>query len=265
MGRFESCESIVSREYDHFEEVNALNIAAITRFLSLVILSLLFANKNGFLVQIFYRFGIHLSILPSYFDYIIALIIAYFLFGVFAAVGGSLRKDVLVIGIETGISHMFAEGLAFFLMQYGAGYSGLKRATIYAFIWGLIVIGITMLIADTEKYQGNSGGVSRPALTGRLIFYCFITFSYMFILLSPMDWVYRRPAFAPFGWFQFFSGFVYIMVVVCLWFEYDLSYCLLFGATTILDGLGFPLMVFLSLTLDSEVRYLLSRPSHSLS
>jgi hypothetical protein len=168
----------------------------------------------------------------------------------------------VVIAIETGVSRMFAEGLAFFLMQYGAGYSGLKRATIYAFIWGLIVVGVTLLIASVERYHGT--GVSRSALTGRLIYYCLITFFYLFVLLSPLEWVYRRPAFAPFGWFQFFTGSIYILVVVCLWFEFDLAYCFLFGATTILDGVGFPLMVFLSLTLDSEVTSLsLSSTSHS--
>lgn len=254
MGRFESCETIVAREYDHFEEVNALNIAAITRFSSLVVLTILFVYKNGFLVQIFRRFGIHLSILPSYFDYIIALIITYLIFGIIAGVGGGLQRSVVVIAIETGINRMYAEGLAFFLMQYGAGYYGLRRATLYASIWGIVVTSIAVTIAYTEKFHhGKRGGFSESALRGRLIYYSIITLFYLIILLSPLEWIYHRPAFKPFGWFQVFSSLNYVFVIICFLLEYDLGYCVLFGATTIIDGIGFPLIVFITLALDSEV------------
>jgi hypothetical protein len=261
MGRFESCEFIVAREYDHFEEVNALNIAAITRFSSLVLLSLLFTlNKNGFR-----RFGIRLSILPSYFDYIISLIVTYFIFGIFAGFGGKLRKLPIVIALETGVGRMFAEGLAIFLMQYGAGYYGLRKATLYSSIWGLLVVAIGVTIDEVERFHSHEqGGDSHVALLGRLIFYCLITLFYFIVLMSPLDWIYRRPAFRPFAWFQVFTGCGYILVAVFFLLEYELGYCFLFAVTTILDGIVFPLIVFLSLALDSEVLSL-SLFSHSSS
>jgi len=253
MGTFEFCENIVEREYENFQEANALNSAALTRFGSTLLLCIMLIRNKRRVAKAFESgnvgIGMRYLILPSYYDYVVALILTSFVYGLFSLLGGSLRELPVVAAVQGGVNHMFREGLAFFLMQYGAGYYAMRRAAFYAVLWGAICF-VVLLLVYRLKEKGDR--MSKLSLFGNMFFCIFVLLFYCVITFSPVERVYRRPALKLFAMFQICDMSLWILIVVFLYMEFDVAYCIMFTTRTILEGVVEQIVVFYVLCLDSE-------------
>jgi hypothetical protein len=251
MGTFEFCENSIENQYDNLHEKGVMNVAAITRFCSTLLLVLLYI-RNKRRAAAAYGFAARFVILPSYFDYIGALIGTYFIFGVISSAGGPVRQLPIYAAVQSGVYHMFDEGLAFFLLQHGAGYYGMQVATLYAAMWGIIVCLAYFIIYRVEE-DDHKGGLDDVALIGNLLIVSIIFVFYFAILVLPLKILYRRPSIYPFALFQCINMLLWISFIVTIYLEFDVGFCLMFLSRTVMEGVLEPVIIFYTLILDSEV------------
>lgn len=140
---------------------------------------------------------------------------------------------------------MFDEGLAFFLLQHGAGYHAMRTASLYAAIWGAVLF-VTLCIVYNE---GNWS-----FFLGNLVIVLVVVLFYSVVLLAPLQWLHKRPALWPFGMLQIVNSTCWVLIISMQFVEFDVSYCLMFFTRTVLEGVLEPVVIVYTLILDSEVR-----------
>jgi hypothetical protein len=138
-------------------------------------------------------------VLPSYFTYIYIYIVLSLAAGIMdlliQRVGNNPDAiNVWLIPIETGLYHWLYEGLAFFLMRYGAGVKAIYRSLSYSFVWGIITLVVYFFLMSILTSQFGFTFDSDVAysifLTYDMVLLCF----YTTFLVVPIDHLYRRPA-----------------------------------------------------------------------
>jgi tryptophan-rich sensory protein len=192
-----------------------------------------------------------LIILPSYFEYIFAMIIACLLMGIIDVVG---RRPLLRQMVKFGISRLLSEGLTFFLMQHGAGYYAMRVALLYAIIWSLLCVAVLYAVGVPQQKEKHNN-LTSAEFYGHAILYGGIFLFYLMLLTCPLYIIYRRPALRFFSVVQMILFLLDLIVITLIWLEDEIGYCIKFTSNILITGVIFPLIVFYTLAKDSEVSY----------
>jgi hypothetical protein len=99
------------------------------------------------------------------------------------------RKDIIwIVPIENGLYHCLFEGLAFYLIRYGAGVNAFTKSLIYGGIWGVTtaIIFLFIYFAFENYLIALSPGEGVKLAFGLFIGYnsSLFLFYFSFLLLS---------------------------------------------------------------------------------
>lgn len=109
-------------------------------------------------------------VLPSYLTYIYIYIVLSFVSGILDLIiqrstSTPYKVNVWIVPIETGLFHWLYEGLAFFLMRYGAGFNAITRSLSYSFVWGIITFVIYFILMSIISGQNGFALDGKSAYT----------------------------------------------------------------------------------------------------
>jgi hypothetical protein len=197
-------------------------------------------------------------VLPYYFTYVYLYIGISLLAGIIDIALQSSGKDVghvnnWLLPIEQGIFHWLYEGLAFFLMRYGAGIKAFQRALVYSGIWGCVTFIIFFIMFSLYR---NAYGLHE--VSDHSVFTIYLTYSavllafYLAFLVLPSTILYRRSAM------EFYAKFNVIFysfsIIVCSLLYHNVTDVVCTGSVLIFILVAFvqPLVLFRCLQIDSQ-------------
>ena len=119
--------------------------------------------------------------------------------------------DSFVYPIEIGITHWFLEGLAIFLMRYGAGIQAIRRSLRISFMWGLFTsFWFLIIFAIMNRHIHTNDRKSK--LYGMFISYEVVVFVfYTIYAFVPAKYLYYRPALRFYARFSSLSTVIVII------------------------------------------------------
>jgi len=106
---------------------------------------------------------------------------------------GALSKTI-ASAIEIGAFHCLFEGLAIFLMRYGAGAAAFRASLWWGVAWGCITTVVFYFIINQTCSQNKSSYSDRLVY---LLFLCYSTVLFLFyacLVFLPLSILYRRPS-----------------------------------------------------------------------
>ena len=183
-------------------------------------------------------------------------------------VGLGWKIKAFIVAMDWALFHVVLEGLAFFLMQKGAGGRAFRRAVKYSSAWGVVTF-LAVFEQQKLKFQPKAQGgsscepaafISRDAAWNAngvmLMWNILLTVGYAMLRFAPEKWLSRRPAA------KFYASF---MLVLRATYVFSLSLQELENETVrqagfVLYSVGHfilfsfcePLCVWLTLQRDSE-------------
>jgi hypothetical protein len=210
-------------------------------------------------------------ILPYYFGYIYLFIgfsLGAGLIDILLQVSGA--DDSLVnnwiIPIEQGLFHWLYEGLAFFLMRYGAGWLAMKRALLYSGIWGMVsFLFFFMLFSMFDANYGFKTDANN-AYAVYISYQIILLVFYGSFVVLPVDKLFRRSAMNFYAKFNVAYYTVFILFGTLLYEQRFNAVCA--GSIIIFILVSFlqPIAIFRTLQIDSQYWQGLSpNPSNPLS
>lgn len=157
-----------------------------------------------------------------------------------------------LIPIEVAIFHWLGEGLAFFLMRYGAGVTAIKRALGLSFLWSIFVFVIFLCILGSLE---GKFGISYDLDRGYALFVFFTMIMVIFYgvnIFVPTTILYRRSAMIFFSIFSCIYYLSQIFFATILYKNVKDIIC----ACSVIDFIGVafvqPLVIYRTLQIDSE-------------
>ncbi len=197
-------------------------------------------------------------VLPYYFTYVYLYIGISLLAGIIDISLQSSKRDVASINnwllpIEQGVFHWLYEGLAFFLMRYGAGIKAFQRALVYSGIWGCVTT--IMFFIMFSLYRQSYGF---HEMSDHTVFAIYLTYSsillafYLAFLVVPNTLLYRRSAMEFYA--KFNVVFYIFQIIVCSLLFYDVTDVVCAGSVIVFILVAFvqPLVLFRCLQIDSQ-------------
>jgi hypothetical protein len=195
-------------------------------------------------------------ILPSYLPFIYFYMLFSMCTGLIDLINQATYKseefDSWVYPIEIGITHWFLEGLAIFLMRYGAGVQAIRRSLRISFMWGIFTtfwfIIIFSILYNRFRTDHVEDKIYAMFIAYAIILFCF----YAAYAVVPSKYLYHRPAL------RFYARFNTISTGIVICFA-SLYHC---GVYTIIcpgSMVAFifaaflqPLAIFKTLQIDSQ-------------
>eukprot|EP01032_Pedospumella_encystans_P009734 gene9734-11440_t len=201
-------------------------------------------------------------ILPSYLPFIYFYMLYSITTGVIEILNQAFSKnpsqfDWWVYPIEIGITHWFLEGLAIFLMRYGAGFVAMRRSFRASFVWAAVTFLFYFLIFSLF-YDRFSKDDDNQQLRANRIFGVFITYeSLMFIFYTaygflPASVLYHRPALTFYARFNALSYLVVILFASLYYKGDDQVICPGSVIAFIFAAFLQPLAIYKTLQIDSQ-------------
>lgn len=201
-------------------------------------------------------------VLPSYFPVIYTLIGIDLVFGILNIVTSAhvltdYNRDTMylwVYPIEFACFHCLYEGIAIFLMRYGAGKVAFTKSIMIAFFWGLVsfVVVFIELSYAYGRYGLNSSKDKEEVYSVFVVYAFILLFFYLAILLIPKNVLYRRPALDFYAVFNVAIQLLWILIATLVHFVDKFIIC---GASVLaLLVMGFcqPMIIWLTLQRDSQ-------------
>lgn len=196
-------------------------------------------------------------ILPYYFKYFQLFILLSFIAGIidialqFSGIDDGTVNNWL-IPIEQGLFHWLYEGLAFFLMRYGSGVRAMKMSLLYSAGWGFITFLLFFAIFSIFSSQYGFSQNTDTAFTMFLSYESSLFAFYLFFLLSPVSWVYRRDALTFYAAFNVAYYLMFVILGSLLYHKVLDAVCP--GSALVFVFVGFlqPLALFRTLQIDSR-------------
>lgn len=201
-------------------------------------------------------------ILPSYLPYVYcycALNLAGALLATIlnAKVTDTTRANSWIIPIEIAFAHWLSEGLALFLIGFGAGIRAIRRALAVSGVWGLFTAAYYFILLSylTNRYElgKQDPDVARNRLFAMFFAYiCSLLSFYLWFAFVPPEITYHRPALKFYARFYLCSYTMNLVIGICLYERvYDAvcpSSVLLYVVAAFLQ----PLAIFRTLQYDSQ-------------
>jgi hypothetical protein len=196
-------------------------------------------------------------ILPSYLPFIYF----YMLFSVGTglidlinqATFRSERFDSWAYPIEIGITHWFTEGLAIFLMRYGAGVQAIRRSFRASFLWGLFSTVWFVMIFSVLNGRFGTERDDRPLLYGLFVSYEILMFIfYAAYAVVPSKYLYHRPALTFYARFNAISLGIVIIMATLYYEKFHQIICPGSVIGFIFAAFLQPLAIYKTLQIDSQ-------------
>lgn len=205
-------------------------------------------------------------ILPSYLPFIYTLIFIDLFFGVIAACsyflqdksGESFQQSyVIITSLQLAAFHSVWEGIAIFLMRYGAGVRAFKISIGYGVAWGCVsfIIAFFGLAYRTNLNEFQSQRGSLIWYTIYVSYFSILAIFYLGLVILPNSTIYRRPALINYSAFNFVISILWIILASI--YEFDKSNISESSCVSTIIGLIFksilqPLVVWRTLQKDSQ-------------
>lgn len=249
-----SCRHILIAHYDHSSVAEAVEFNGIIllRLTSCVILFLLILkNKSRAGRENGRRAG--LLVLPSYYPLVWVTIAYYFLFALLHLMMTDFGDYVVLISLDVAVSHTLTEGLAFFLMQHGAGVYAFQRSLVFATGAGIFSFFIFYFIF-TVTWDDNDSYLTRQTYFAHAMFSALVLSFYILIVIIPERILYRRPALNTFAKYCIIENAVWLLASSLIYTEDTAGYCTVLAGEIIFISILHPIVFIRSLAKDSEVR-----------
>lgn len=250
----ETCEDLAGSN-SQFKRDTHFSMASVARIISIILLcAMVVRNKRRAMKM---EIGARHVMLPAYFDYIGLLIVYCLFFGILLAVDNTLRNNPYLLCIQLGLLRFFVDGLAFFLMRYGAGVYSVKIAAMQGLMWG-IVSGFIFFIIFTWVFRHKQVWfeVTDPNETAYFLYVCYssiILIFYSAMIFLPVQWVYRRPSMQFLSICQVIENSFWLIMASLVYHNHNVGYCVMVVGIVLLEGVLQPIAIFYVLVLDSEV------------
>lgn len=166
---------------------------------------------------------------------------------------GSERFDSWAYPIEIGITHWFSEGLAIFLMRYGAGIQAIRRSYRASLAWGIIsTIWFIMIFSVLNGRFGIKRG-NKPLLYGLFITYeVILLVFYATYAFVPSKFLYHRPALTFYARFNTLLTLIVILFATLYYKEVYAIVCPGSVIAFIFASFLQPLAIYKTLQIDSQ-------------
>lgn len=250
----ETCEDLAGSN-SQFKRDTHFSMASVARIISIILLCVMVVRNKRRAMKM--EIGARHVMLPAYFDYIGLLIVYCLFFGILLAVDNTLRNNPYLLCIQLGLLRFFVDGLAFFLMRYGAGVYSVKIAAMQGLMWG-IVSGFIFFIIFTWVFRHKQVWfeVTDPNETAYFLYVCYssiILIFYSAMIFLPVQWVYRRPSMQFLSICQVIENSFWLIMASLVYHNHNVGYCVMVVGIVLLEGVLQPIAIFYVLVLDSEV------------
>jgi hypothetical protein len=195
-------------------------------------------------------------VLPYYFFYIYLYIGLSFLAGIIDfSLKGAPNEVIIynwIVPIEQGLFHWLYEGLAFFLMRYGAGVKAIQRSLVVSGLWGVITFIFYFYIYSISDASYGQNANKNHAFDLFLTYQAILLSFYSLFVIIPSKYLYRRPAL------EFYAKFNCILYATALivgsLVDADVTDAVCPGAVIIFIEVAFfqPFILFKTFQIDSQ-------------
>ncbi|EDQ90859.1 uncharacterized protein MONBRDRAFT_6777, partial [Monosiga brevicollis MX1] len=150
-------------------------------------------------------------------------------------------------GFSGFVYHFVLEGIVVLLCFKGIGRDAFQQACLVTFVLAILVgaaQGLTYIIQS--RYPSHDYGLYIQIGYESVLFVF-----YLFVVLAPRKWLYRRPAaiFYACCWTAYRPG--YMVLFILMYKGYDGAYCGYMIFTWLMFGVAKPLIIYYTLYLDS--------------
>ncbi len=190
-------------------------------------------------------------LLPIYYDYLRFLILFSLIIGILNVIPqlSSTMLSPWGLSLQLGGFHFFYEGLYYFFIQYGAGRNAFMKSFIFAII-SFVFTSISFLEAAYYYRNDNEFVYFIVMLQYNVI----LVALYSVTIAVPMDYIYRRPAMRYYAVIQSVYYLLWILALFLTHYGVDAGYCVAAATYLSLDGVLKPVVIFYSLSIDSQVK-----------
>lgn len=191
-------------------------------------------------------------VLPIYYDVINAFILWSLVFGILDVSNGSITRSHFNIGLNFCLFHFLAESVAFFLLQPGAGRNDFRRGIQF----GLFVLMVSLAAFLISEYMFEIS--DKVAIVTFTVYYALLALFYLTVLVTPLRIVFKRPALKPYATFMLIYNCVWMSLNYLTYTGTRGSTCGTYVVYCILDGVSVPLVLYYTLSQDSQVSFVLA-------
>lgn len=187
-------------------------------------------------------------VLPVYYDVINAFILWSFVFGILDISDQSVTRSHINVATSFSLFHFMVESLTFFLMQPGAGKKDFKHGIMF----GTVVMLLSFTVFALSEFMFDVSD-KVPIITFT-IFHALLIGFYGTLLVTPVIVVFKRPALRPYAAFMMIYNIVWMSMNYLTYRGIRGSTCGTYLVYVLLDGVAVPLILYYTLSLDSQVR-----------
>jgi hypothetical protein len=164
-------------------------------------------------------------ILPSYLPFIYFYMAFSCLTGLIDLLNQATNRrpqqvDFWIYPVEVGITHWFLEGLALFLIRFGAGFDAIRRSFRLSFLWGTFTtFWFFFVFAILDNRLNQDKDEEKDKLYAMFISYEVVLFLfYSAYAIIPSKFLYHRPALTFYARFTAISQLV-VIIFASLYYE----------------------------------------------
>lgn len=187
-------------------------------------------------------------ILPIYYDYLSLYIIAQIVFVVLDASDDEVAKSFANITSNFVVLHFLCESLTMLLLQAGAGYKDFFYALKYGALIACIGLGVYFICALFDYY-----GLPVIPVLAMSLYNGALCLFYGTLLFAPPGAIFRRSAMYPYAAYMLLYNLVWLVMIIITYVDAPNSFCAVYFVYIFLDGITQPIIVYLTLIIDSQV------------
>jgi hypothetical protein len=146
------------------------------------------------------------------------------------------------------VFHFLSESLTVLLLQAGAGYKDFYKAMKYGALIGAIGLFFYFICVTFAAYE-----VDVMPILAISIFNGGLIVMYAFLLFAPPGYIFRRSATYPYAAYMLVYNISWLIMNIITYMDVYNSFCVVFFVYFILDGITQPIIVYITLIIDSQV------------
>lgn len=255
-----SCKHVLSGHFDHHTAAEAIefNGTILLRFTSAVLLLLLIIkNKHRAAREDGRRAS--LLVLPSYYPAICIMIFYYFVFAILHVFITGFNRYMVLVALDVAVGQGIGGGLAFFLMQHGAGVYAVQRAALFSVGFGVLAFLVFyFMLSKSGDHSGEDNHLTQRTYMAHMMFSSLIFMFYGVAVFLPTQYLYRRPAFYRYAKYCMIESVIWSLASSLVYMENNVGYCTVLSGRIILSAILHPTCFVFSLAKDSEVSFIVA-------